>query len=119
MITFLLLAILLVILQNIVGVSLATAFRLSPLLGLATGSIPMVGGHGTAGSFGPILEGLGVERATTVSVASATFGLIMGSILGGLVARNLILKHHLKAENQIKNQKKREDLTKKIQTFSH
>ena len=102
-ITFLLLAILLVILQNIVGVSLATAFRLSPLLGLATGSIPMVGGHGTAGSFGPILEGLGVERATTVSVASATFGLIMGSILGGLVARNLILKHHLKAEKS--NQK--------------
>ena len=105
-ITFLLLAILLVILQNIVRVSLATAFRLSPLLGLATGSIPMVGGHGTAGSFGPILEGLGVERATTVSVASATFGLIMGSILGGLVARNLILKHHLKAEKS--NQKPEE-----------
>lgn len=105
-ITFLLLAILLVILQNIVGVSLATAFRLSPLLGLATGSIPMVGGHGTAGSFGPILEGLSVERATTVSVASATFGLIMGSILGGLVARNLILKHHLKAEKS--NQKPEE-----------
>ncbi|WP_195513728.1 sodium/glutamate symporter [Turicibacter sanguinis] len=105
-ITFLLLAILLVILQNIVGLSLATAFRLSPLLGLATGSIPMVGGHGTAGSFGPILEGLGVERATTVSVASATFGLIMGSILGGLVARNLILKHHLKAEKS--NQKPEE-----------
>ena len=105
-ITFLLLAILLVILQNIVGVSLATAFRLSPLLGLATGSIPMVGGHGTAGSFGPILEGLGVERATTVSVASATFGLIMGSILGGLVARNLILKHHLIAEKS--NQKPEE-----------
>lgn len=105
-ITFLLLAILLVILQNIVGVSLATAFRLSPLLGLATGSIPMVGGHGTAGSFGPILEGLGVERATTVSVASATFGLIMGSILGGLVARNLILKHHLTAEKS--NQKPEE-----------
>ena len=105
-ITFLLLAILLVILQNIVGVSLATAFRLSPLLGLATGSIPMVGGHGTAGSFGPILEGLGVERATTVSVASATFGLIMGSILGGFVARNLILKHHLKAEKS--NQKPEE-----------
>ena len=105
-ITFLLLTILLDILQNIVGVSLATAFRLSPLLGLATGSIPMVGGHGTAGSFGPILEGLGVERATTVSVASATFGLIMGSILGGLVARNLILKHHLKAEKS--NQKPEE-----------
>lgn len=99
-ITFLLLAILLVILQNIVGVSLAAAFQLSPLLGLATGSIPMIGGHGTAGSFGPILEGLGVGRATTVSVASATFGLIMGSIIGGLVARKLIFKHHLTTEHE-------------------
>lgn len=97
-ITFLLLAIILVILQNTVGVTLATAFHLSPLLGLATGSIPMIGGHGTAGSFGPIIEEMGVGRATTVSVASATFGLIMGSIIGGLVARKLILKYHLKTE---------------------
>lgn len=95
-IIFLALAALLVILQNIVGVSLSTLFDLNPLLGLSTGSIPMVGGHGTAGSFGPILEGLGVEKATTVSVASATFGLIMGSILGGLVARSLIQNHQLK-----------------------
>lgn len=94
-IIFLALAALLVILQNIVGVSLSTLFGLNPLLGLSTGSIPMVGGHGTAGSFGPILEGMGVEKATTVSVAAATFGLIMGSILGGLVARNLIHNHKL------------------------
>lgn len=94
--TFLLLAICLVISQNIIGVSLASVFNLSPLLGLCTASIPMVGGHGTAGSFGPILEEMGIAGATTVSVASATFGLIMGSIVGGLVARNLILKHHLK-----------------------
>ena len=56
----------------------------------------MIGGHGTAGSFGPMLEGMGVARATTVAVASATFGLIMGSIIGGLVARNLIIRHQLK-----------------------
>lgn len=95
-VTFLCISILLVILQNIVGVTLASLFGLPPLLGLATASIPMVGGHGTAGSFGPILEGLGITGATTVSVASATFGLIMGSIIGGLVARNLILRHKLK-----------------------
>lgn len=93
---FLGLAVLLVISQNIVGVTLASAFNLSPLLGLCTASIPMVGGHGTAGSFGPILEGLGVNSATTVSVASATFGLIMGSIVGGLVARTLIVRNKLK-----------------------
>ena len=95
-ITFLILAILLVISQDIVGVTLASLFKLSPLLGLCTASIPMVGGHGTAGSFGPILEDMGVSGATTVSLASATFGLIMGSIIGGLVARNLIIHHKLK-----------------------
>lgn len=94
-ITFLSLSILLVILQNIVGVALSSLFNLNPLLGLCTGSIPMIGGHGTAGSFGPMLEDLGILGATTVSVASATFGLIMGSIIGGFVARNLIHNHKL------------------------
>lgn len=95
-ITFLGLAILLVVLQNIVGVSLASVFNLDPLLGLCTGSIPMVGGHGTAGSFGPMIENMGIAGATTVSFASATFGLIMGSLIGGLVARSLINNHKLK-----------------------
>lgn len=93
---FLGLAALLVILQNTVGVTLASLFGKTPLLGLCTASIPMVGGHGTAGSFGPILEEMGVTGATTISVASATFGLIMGSIIGGLVARTLIIRHKLK-----------------------
>lgn len=95
-ITFLGLAVLLVILQNVVGVTLASLFNLQPLLGLCTASIPMIGGHGTAGSFGPLLESMGISGATTVSIASATFGLIMGSIIGGLVARNLIHNHKIK-----------------------
>lgn len=95
-VTFLGLAILLVVLQNTVGVTLASLFNLQPLLGLCTASIPMIGGHGTAGSFGPLLENMGVSGATTVSIASATFGLIMGSIIGGLVARNLIHNHRIK-----------------------
>lgn len=95
-ITFLGLAILLVVLQNVVGVTLASLFNLQPLLGLCTASIPMIGGHGTAGSFGPLLESMGITGATTVSIASATFGLIMGSIVGGLVARNLIHNHKIK-----------------------
>lgn len=103
-VAFLVLSVLLVICQNIIGISLANLFNLPSLLGLCTGSIPMVGGHGTAGSFGPILEDMGVKSATTVSVASATFGLIMGSIIGGLVARSLILKYKVKTEeDSIKN----------------
>lgn len=103
--TFLGLAILLVIFQNVIGVSLATLFKLTPLLGLCTGSIPMVGGHGTAGSFGPMLEELGIQGATTVSVASATFGLITGSIIGGLVARGLIHNHKLSTVRDENSQK--------------
>lgn len=92
---FLALATVLVILQDVLGASLATVFNLDSLLGLCTGSIPMVGGHGTAGSFGPLLEEMGVAGATTVSFASATFGLVMGSFIGGFVAKNLIERKNI------------------------
>lgn len=95
-IIFLFLTVLLVILQDVIGASLASLFNLDPLMGLCTGSIPMIGGHGTSGSFGPLLEELGVAGATTVSFASATFGLIMGSFIGGFVAKTLIERHKLK-----------------------
>lgn len=95
-VTFLILAVLLVIFQNVVGVFFAFIFKFPLLLGLCTASIPMIGGHGTAGSFGPMLEDMGIKGATTVSIASATFGLIMGSIIGGLVARSLIHNHKIK-----------------------
>ncbi|WP_291637045.1 sodium/glutamate symporter, partial [Clostridium sp.] len=92
---FLGLSIILVIMQNITGVTLAKLFGLNPLLGLATGSVPMVGGHGTAGAFGPILEKAGAVGATTVAMASATFGLIMGSMIGGPIGKRLIEKKKL------------------------
>lgn len=59
---FLVLSILLVVFQDLIGVGLAKVFNLNPLLGLATASIPLVGGHGTSGSFGPLLEEFGVKE---------------------------------------------------------
>lgn len=97
---FLIIASALVIMQNVVGTSLAYIFNLDPLLGIATGSIPLVGGHGTSGSFGPLLENIGVSGATTVAFASATFGLIMGSILGGFIAKTLIERNKLKTPKE-------------------
>lgn len=55
----------------------------------------MVGGHGTAGAFGPVLEDFGIMGATTLCTAGATFGLIMGSIMGGPVGKRLIEKKNL------------------------
>lgn len=92
----LLLCVVLIVLQNFVGVGLANVFGINPLYGMATGSIPMVGGHGTSGSFGPVLESMGAVGGMTVAVAAATFGLVMGSVIGGPIARRLIIKHKLK-----------------------
>ena len=60
----------------------------------------MVGGHGTAGAFGPILEDFGVSGATTMCTAAATFGLIAGSSMGGPLGNALIKKYHLTPEKQ-------------------
>ena len=62
---FLVCVIVLIISQNLVSVGLAKLVGVSPLIGLSTGSIPMVGGHGTAGAFGPVLEDLGISGAST------------------------------------------------------
>lgn len=94
--TFLFVATLLVILQNVLGVSLAKVFGLHPLLGVAAGSIPLTGGHGTAGAFGPVLEAAGATGAFTVAIASATYGLVSGCMIGGPIAKRLMNKFNLK-----------------------
>lgn len=87
--------IVLIIGQNALAVGLSHLLHVNPFIGMCTGSIPMVGGHGTAGAFGLVLEDLGLEGATTLCTAAATFGLIVGSLLGGPIGRRLILKNDL------------------------
>lgn len=81
--------------QNIIAVALAKVIGVTPFIGLCAGSIPMVGGHGTSVAFGPLFEGFGVEGATTLCTAAATFGLIAGSLMGGPIGRNLIERKNL------------------------
>lgn len=95
LIVFLGLVIVLIILQNLTAVGLAKLLNLNPLIGMCTGSIPMVGGHGTAGAFGPVLEDLNIKGATTICTATATFGLIFGSLIDGPLGKRLIEKHSL------------------------
>ena len=92
---FLILVIGLILSQNFLAVGLTKLLHIDPMVGLCTGSIPMVGGHGTAGAFGPVLEDFGVKGATTLCTAGATFGLIAGSMMGGPVGKRLIEKKHL------------------------
>ncbi len=95
LVVFLGAVILLIVLQNAAAVGVSFAIGVDPLIGMCTGSIPMVGGHGTAGAFARTLQDLGLETANTLSTAAATFGLVAGSLMGGPVARRLIEKHSL------------------------
>ena len=85
----------LICMQNLIGGYVAGFFGLPRVLGVTMGSVALVGGHGNAGSFGPIIEELGIEGAATVALAAATFGLVFGSMLGGPVADFLIRRHKL------------------------
>ncbi|GIU09342.1 sodium/glutamate symporter [Shewanella sp. c952] len=86
-----------IVIQNAVGVSLATALGLEPLMGLVAGSITLSGGHGTGAAWSQTFaENYGMSTLE-FAMAAATFGLVMGGIIGGPVAQRLIDKHKLES----------------------
>ena len=95
LLVFLALVITLIFSQNLLAIGLSKVLGLNPLIGMCTGSIPMVGGHGTAGAFAPVLEDFNIKGATTICTAAATFGLITGSLVGGPIGKRLIEKRNL------------------------
>ena len=108
-----------IILQDVVGVAMASALGLDPLLGLVTGSIALTGGHGTAGAWGIVLEEqYGVVGATTLGIAAATYGLVAGGLVGGPVARRLINKMGLKPTPVNPNQSEVEKLAGQQSLYS-
>lgn len=80
---FAVLAALLAACQNAVALGVGNLLHVHPLISMMTGSIPMTGGHGNAASFAPIAVKAGQSAAMEVAIASATFGLIAGSLIGG------------------------------------
>ena len=85
----------LIVVQNLISLGIAKGLGLDPLVGMAAGSIPMCGGHGTSGGFSPLLEQMGLTGASSITMAAATFGLVAGSLLGGPLGEALIRRHHL------------------------
>ena len=87
------------IVQNAVGIVLAKLLGQPPILGLFAGSISFAGGHGTAVGWGETANEMGVLKAAELGMACATFGLILGGLLGGPVASRLIKKNGLSGED--------------------
>ena len=84
------LLVVIITLQNLMPMAITKSMGIDPLIGMAAGSISMTGGHGTAGGFASVLEGMGLHGAGTIGMAAATFGLIAGSVIGGPLAERII-----------------------------
>ena len=86
------LLVVIIALQNLMPIGITKLMGVDPLIGMASGSISMTGGHGTSGGFASVLEGMGLHGAGTIGMAAATFGLIAGSMIGGPLAERIIRK---------------------------
>ncbi|QHF44164.1 sodium/glutamate symporter [Pseudomonas sp. S35] len=99
---FLLVVTTLLVVQNAMGIALATALGLDPLMGLLAGSVTLSGGHGTGAAWGTVFsEKYGVASASELAIASATFGLVLGGLIGGPVARLLIKRVQVPGVEQV------------------
>ena len=87
---FFVLAVIVVILQNVVGAALAWALGQHPLMGVLAGSVTMAGGPATGLAFAPVFEEAGVRGAATLAVAAAMAGIVAGGLVGGPIGTYLI-----------------------------
>ena len=88
--------------QGAIGVGMATLLGIHPVLGVMAGPVSMVGGHGNAAAWGPVAEELGVHAATTVAIAAATLGLVLGNLTGGPVGNYIIKKNKVEIKTDEK-----------------
>jgi ESS family glutamate:Na+ symporter len=93
-----------IFLQNYLSISLAKLFGLHPATGILAGSAALQGGHGNIVSWVPVInEQFDVSNAMEIGMIVATFGLIIGGILGGPIANYLIRRNNLEPEADIKD----------------
>ncbi len=86
--------------QNGTGVAVATLAGFDQLVGVIGGSVSLSGGHGTAIAWTPIFrDDHGIALAGEIGIACATFGLILGGLLGGPLARFLVQRHKLEPDS--------------------
>lgn len=115
-IIFFIMASLLMVLQNAVGVGISMAMGDHPFIGLLAGSMSMTGGHSTVAAWAPTLsQEFGLTGANTIGAAAATFGLVSGSLIGAPLGKSLIERYNLKPVINTKVEKSTDDLVESHQ----
>ncbi len=87
---FLLIAIVVAALQNVLGAAVAWALGQPPLMGVLAGSVTLTGGPATGLAFAPLFEQAGVPGAATLAVAAAMAGIVAGGVMGGPIGTYLV-----------------------------
>jgi len=95
-ILFFLIATVIAVGQNVLGMLLTLPFGLPPLFGVLSGSVTLTGGPATGLAFAPLFEQAGVDGAATIAVAAAMFGIVSGGLIGGPIGTVLIERFKLK-----------------------
>ncbi|HXD37963.1 MAG TPA: sodium/glutamate symporter [Rhodanobacter sp.] len=96
---FLALASVFAMLQNVLGIGVATVFGQHPLFGVLTGSTTLTGGPATGLAFAPLFEQAGVHGAESIAISSAMAGIICGGVIGGPVITVLIRRYKLRSSS--------------------
>lgn len=89
------------LLQNVLGMAVASGFGLDRRAGLLTGSVSLTGGVGTTLAWAPHFVDLGIANAEAIGLASNMAGLIAACAIGGPIAAYLIRRHSLKASDEV------------------
>lgn len=93
-------AVMYLFIQNLTGLAMANLLGLPKIVGLIAGSVSLIGGHGTVIAWSPVLQQeYGISNALELGIASATFGLVLGGLVGGPTAKFLILKYGLQSQH--------------------
>jgi glutamate:Na+ symporter, ESS family len=93
---FLAISVVLIAVQNAIGLGASRLLDLHPVVGLLGGSITLVGGHGTGAAYaGRLGETMNLQGAMELTMACATAGLVIGAVLGGPLAEFLLKRYKL------------------------
>jgi len=87
--------VILLVVQNAVGLLVAMMRDAHPYYGLLIGSISFVGGPGTAAAWAEEARKIGLDHAPEVAVGAATLAVIVGAIVAGPITGWLIRRHKL------------------------